>query len=70
MDQKRKNEIEIPDEFLNMLKENKAAYKIFNQLSPSHIKEYINWINEAKKDATKINRMIKAVDLIMGKEVN
>ena len=58
----RKKEIVAPDYFLKQLKKNKKALITFNSFSPSHKREYLEWIIEAKTDDTKNRRMDKAIE--------
>ncbi len=57
-----KKEIVVPDYFLKQLKKNKKALITFKAFSPSHKREYIEWIIEAKADETKNRRMNKAIE--------
>lgn len=59
-----KTETEIPDYFQNALQQNKKASEIFIKGSPSFRKEYINWITEAKTEATRNKRMEQAIEWI------
>jgi hypothetical protein len=52
----------IPDEFLQCLRDEPAAYKTFNSYNESSKKYYIDWIYSSKKEATRIARMAKAID--------
>jgi uncharacterized protein YdeI (YjbR/CyaY-like superfamily) len=53
------------------LKANAAASATFNALSPSHKREYIEWISEAKTDATRKKRIATAIEwLAEGKSRN
>ncbi|MBK7379367.1 MAG: YdeI/OmpD-associated family protein [Ignavibacteriales bacterium] len=56
-----KKEIVVPDYFLKQLKKNKKAFTTFENFSPSHKREYIEWITEAKTDETKNRRMETAI---------
>ena len=56
-----KKDLIIPDDFLKALKKNKKANTTFQNYSYSHQKEYINWITEAKREETRINRIRKAI---------
>ena len=58
----RKKEIVAPDYFLKQLKKNKKALITFNSFSPSHKREYLEWITEAKTDETKNRRMETAIE--------
>lgn len=59
---KEKKEIVIPEYFLKELKKNKKAFTTFEAFSPSHKREYIEWITEAKTDETKNRRMKTAIE--------
>lgn len=68
---KEKKEIVIPDYFLKELKKNKKALTTFQVFSPSHKREYIEWITESKTDETKNRRMETAIEwLSEGKSRN
>lgn len=58
----KKKEIIIPDYFLKQLKKNKSAQTSFFAMSPSHKKEYIEWITEAKTEETRNRRMANAIE--------
>mgnify|MGYP001432859591 CR=1 FL=1 len=61
----------VPDYFLKQLKKNKKAFTTFEKFSPSHKREYIEWITEAKTDETKNRRMQTAIEwLVEGKSRN
>jgi len=55
----------LPAEFEKALKKNKAANTYFNSLPPSHQKEYINWITEAKKEETRMRRIEKTIEKLI-----
>jgi len=59
-----KKKLIIPEYFLSALKKNKKAIKNFEDFSYSHKKEYVEWITEAKTDATKEKRVATAVEWI------
>ena len=60
--QSQKKRIVVPDYFLKALTENKTALKTFEDFSPSHKREYVEWITEAKSEATKIKRLSTATE--------
>lgn len=39
----------------------------FEELAPSHKKEYLKWINEAKKTETKDKRITKMIEMLKQK---
>lgn len=51
-----------PPDLLAALKKNKAAQKTFENFSPSNKKEYIEWITEAKTEATRNKRLETAIE--------
>lgn len=59
---KMKKEVMAPDYFLKAVKKNKSAYKTFESFSPSHKREYVEWITEAKTDETRNKRMATAIE--------
>jgi uncharacterized protein YdeI (YjbR/CyaY-like superfamily) len=68
---KEKKEVVVPDYFLKQLKKNEKAFTTFEDFSPSHKREYVEWITEAKTEETKIRRMQTAIEwLSQGKPRN
>lgn len=59
---KAKKEIVVPVFFLKELKKNKKAFTVFEAFSPSHKREYVEWISEAKTGETKNRRMETAIE--------
>jgi len=59
-----KKELVVPDYFIHMLAENPAAEEAFEKFSYSHKKEYLQWITEAKTDATRQKRMEQAMEMM------
>ena len=63
--------IEMPAVFAAVLKKNKKAQSTFDAFSPSHRREYLEWITEAKQEATRDRRIAQAVEwLAEGKSRN
>ena len=56
--------IEIPPDLAKELKQDKEAKKFFDTLSYTHQREYVMWINEAKKKETRQNRIVKTIDML------
>jgi len=54
---KTKKKLGIPPILTDALKRNKQAQHTFENFSPSHKREYIEWINEAKRDETRAKRL-------------
>ena len=59
-----KAEIDIPDYFSDFLEKHPKALETFEKFSPSHRKEYVQWITEAKTDTTRIKRMEQAAEMM------
>jgi len=55
-------EIKAPDYFLKAIKKNKKAFTTFENFSPSHKREYIEWIAEAKTEETRNRRLETAIE--------
>lgn len=62
--------IEIPVELLLALRSDPKAREAFEKLPPSHQREYVQWINEAKKEQTRQTRISKMIEMLKegGKE--
>lgn len=56
--------IEIPKDLMKEFKKEKEAKAFFDKLSYTHRKEYVMWINEAKKEETRQNRIIKTIEML------
>jgi uncharacterized protein YdeI (YjbR/CyaY-like superfamily) len=51
-----------PADLAAALKKSKKAQAGFDGLSPSHKREYIDWITEAKSDETRARRLAQAIE--------
>jgi uncharacterized protein YdeI (YjbR/CyaY-like superfamily) len=51
-----------PADLLSALKKNRKALATFEAFSPSHRREYIEWITEAKSDATRQRRLQTTIE--------
>lgn len=58
-----KKELIMPADLAAALRQNKAAAQHFEAFNYSSRKDYIEWINEAKTDATRARRIAQAVEL-------
>jgi uncharacterized protein YdeI (YjbR/CyaY-like superfamily) len=66
--QARKPEPKVPAELAREFKRNPAAAETFTGLSPSHRREYTEWIAEAKRPETRAKRVATAIEwLVEGK---
>ena len=55
-------ELAVPDDLAAALTANPAALAAFDKFSPSHRREYIEWITEAKTPATRSRRLEQAIE--------
>jgi hypothetical protein len=59
---RRKPPMRVPAYFMNALRKHKAALSTFEKLSPSHKREYVEWVTEAKTEATREKRLATAIE--------
>jgi uncharacterized protein YdeI (YjbR/CyaY-like superfamily) len=57
----------MDDDVMAALRANKVLQQ-YNSLAPSHKREYIKWIDDAKKPDTRIRRIQKMCDILAGKK--
>jgi hypothetical protein len=62
---KEERVVAIADDITNVFNENPEAKALFDKMSYTHRKEYIRWIEEAKKPETRENRKIKMIQMIL-----
>lgn len=60
----KKPELDVPDYLRAALKKDRKAQTAFDAFSPSHRREYIEWITDAKTEATRNKRMETALEWI------
>jgi uncharacterized protein YdeI (YjbR/CyaY-like superfamily) len=66
-----KPELPVPPALASALKKNKKAGEVFAAFPPSHRREYIEWITEAKTDETRDKRVATTLEwLTEGKSRN
>jgi uncharacterized protein YdeI (YjbR/CyaY-like superfamily) len=66
-----KTELVVPIDLTKALSKNKTAKAAFEKFSYSHKKEYVQWVEEAKTDATRNKRLATTVEwLSEGKSKN
>lgn len=53
-----------PEAFLNALAKNRKAKTSFDHFSPSHQREYIEWILEAKREETVKKRILASIEML------
>lgn len=62
---KEERVVEIAEDIVSVFNENPEAKTLFDKMSYTHKKEYIRWIEEAKKPETRENRKIKMIQMIL-----
>jgi uncharacterized protein YdeI (YjbR/CyaY-like superfamily) len=68
---KRSAEVEVPPDLAAALKKSAKARTAFEAFSPSHKREYVEWITEAKRDETRSKRLATTMEwLQQGKHRN
>jgi uncharacterized protein YdeI (YjbR/CyaY-like superfamily) len=65
---KMKSPVVVPDYFLAALRKNKKTLAAFEAFPPSHKREYIQWITEAKREETQTRRIQTAIRQIAEKK--
>ena len=58
----KRKPLPMPDELRRALSRNKQAKTAFDAFSPSHQREYIEWITDAKTDETRTRRVDTALE--------
>ncbi len=56
--------VEIPQDLRKELKKDGAARAFFDQLAYTHRKEYVQWIEEARKEETRRRRIVKTLEML------
>jgi uncharacterized protein YdeI (YjbR/CyaY-like superfamily) len=54
--------VKVPADLEKALKKNARARAAFEAFSPSHRREYVEWIEEAKREETRTKRLAKAIE--------
>jgi uncharacterized protein YdeI (YjbR/CyaY-like superfamily) len=66
-----KTELPMPDDLALAMKAAKDALVKWDTFSPSHRREYIEWVIEAKREETRAKRIVQTVELVAeGKDRN
>ena len=59
----------VPEDFMICLQDDKTAFEKFHKLSEPERKELIDWIYSAPRDETKVERIAKALDILVSKTI-
>jgi uncharacterized protein YdeI (YjbR/CyaY-like superfamily) len=63
-----KMEFAFSDDLMVLLRSNKKAYNAFENLAPSHKKQYLQWVMSAKKPETSLKRCREMIELLEKEE--
>ncbi|WP_336686783.1 YdeI/OmpD-associated family protein [Chryseobacterium bernardetii] len=66
IEDKEERIVEVADDISLVFNENPDAKILFDKMSYTHKKEYIRWIEDAKKPETRENRKAKMIQMILG----
>ncbi|MFL5577048.1 MAG: YdeI/OmpD-associated family protein [Gemmatimonadaceae bacterium] len=67
----RKPELAVPDDLVAALKKNRTAQATFEGFPPSHRREYVEWLTEARSEETRKRRLATTIEwLAEGKQRN
>ena len=55
----------LPEDLKDALAKNPQAQSFFDKMSYTHQKEYVQWIEEAKRQATRQRRITKTIGMLM-----
>lgn len=59
-------EVMVPEDLASLLAENPQCLLAFDKLSYTHRREYVQWIEEAKKPETRQRRLEKTIEKLNG----
>lgn len=62
--------VEVPDDLAALFAQNPEAKTRYDKLSYTHRKEYAQWIAEAKRPETRLNRLHKTIEMLLGGKKN
>ncbi len=57
----------LPEDALKALRKYKEAESVYEKLSYTHRREYVTWIESAKKEETRIRRIEKFIEMLLEK---
>lgn len=55
----------VPEDVQELLNRNPNAKEFYDSMSYTHKKEYIRWVEEAKKEETRERRKIKMIEMLL-----
>jgi uncharacterized protein YdeI (YjbR/CyaY-like superfamily) len=64
---KKVEPVDVPEDLEEALDSHLPSREAFDKLAPSHQREYVKWIEEAKTDATRQKRIEKTLAKLLEK---
>ena len=61
--------VAVPEDLAVALRAHAEVAAAFDALAPSHRKEYVRWVTDAKRDATRAERIAKTVEMVRAGQV-
>jgi uncharacterized protein YdeI (YjbR/CyaY-like superfamily) len=58
----------VPPELETCLKDEPKAYSFFQSLKESQQKAFVDWIYEAKKEDTRVERMVATIEMLLARK--
>lgn len=55
----------VPDDVQELLNQNKKAKEFYDKMSYTYKKEYIHWIDDAKKEEIRERRKVKMIEMLL-----
>jgi hypothetical protein len=56
--------VEVPEDLAAALADDATARTAFEALAASHRKEFVRWVGEAKREATRVQRVAKTLEML------
>ena len=56
--------VDVPEDLEQALKQHPQAKSFFHQLSFTHQKEYVRWIEDSKREVTRQKRILKTIEML------
>ena len=56
--------VEVPEDLAAALAGDVQAGAAFEALANSHRKEFVRWVSEAKREATRAQRVVKTIEML------
>ena len=60
----KERSVAVPEDLANAVNGDAQARAAFEALAPSHRKEFVRWVDEAKREATRGQRIAKTVEML------